>query len=63
MLRYRLDVGIEVQNRALALDRLQFSRLDGLDISPRNRITMPRDIWPCLLEPAYNSEPSRSEFG
>ena len=24
---------------------------------------MPRDIWPRLREPAYNTEPSRSEFG
>ena len=24
---------------------------------------MPRDIWPPFREPAYNTEPSRSEFG
>ena len=50
-------------NQALALDGLEFGCLDGLDISPWNRTTMPRDIWPPLREPAYNTEPSRSEFG
>ena len=58
-----MDVDIEVQNQALALDGLEFGCLDGLDISPWNRTTMPRDIWPPLREPAYNTEPSRSEFG
>ena len=61
--RQCLDVDIEVQNQALALDGLEFGCLDGLDISPWNRTTMPRDIWPPLREPAYNTEPSRSEFG
>src|SRR6185312_8414646 len=61
--RQCLDVDIEVQNQALALDGLEFGCLDGLDISPWNRTTMPRDIWPPLREPAYNTEPSHSEFG
>ena len=62
-IRQCLDVDIEVQNQALALDGLEFGCLDGLDISPWNRTTIPRDIWPPLREPAYNTEPSRSEFG